>query len=290
MLLDPYCLCCQLGSHEKKIREFDDKRKKHDYILKVLDRLSHLNEEDCAPSISVELKEMFSEYWNIPQQDYTEIKKEFNQLMLDMEADIRALIDASDDPLAAALVYARIGNYIDFNAMAHVDRNVVLEMLRSENKQPLDSTEYAYLLKDLSTAQNLVYLTDNCGEIVFDKIVVDVLQKLYPNLNIQVQVRGLPVANDATMMDAQMVGLTEITSVIGNGSRIGGTWLSDISEEALAQIKQADLIISKGQGNFETMHGSGYNVYYLFLCKCELFTRLFNTQLLDGMFVNEKRI
>ncbi|MDO4519706.1 MAG: ARMT1-like domain-containing protein [Eubacteriales bacterium] len=290
MVLDPYCLCCQLNIHEKKIREFDDQSRKNEYITKVLNRLSNQKETDCAPSLSVELKEMFSEFWNIPQIDFTEIKKEFNQMILNMEEEIRTLIENSEDPLEAALIYSRIGNYIDFAAMANVEKDVVLDMLQSENKQPLNPEEYRHFLEELSQARSLVYLADNCGEIVFDKIVIELLQKKYPDLKITVLVRGFPAANDATMEDAEMVGLTALTTVVGNGSRIGGTWLSDISEEALSLLNDADLILSKGQGNFETLRKSGYNIYYLFLCKCELFTRLFNVNRFDGMFVNERRI
>ena len=87
-----------------------------------------------------------------------------------------------------------------------------------------------------------------------------------------------------------MCGLTKIADVIGNGSGVGGTWLPDISEEARSLLEQADVIISKGQGNFETLHECGLNIYYLFLCKCDLFVRLFDADLFQGMFVNEKRV
>ena len=87
-----------------------------------------------------------------------------------------------------------------------------------------------------------------------------------------------------------MCGLTELVSVIGNGNDVGGTWLPHISKESLSLIKNADVIISKGQGNFETLHGCGLNIYYLFLCKCEWFMRMFQAEKFQGMFVNENRI
>ena len=87
-----------------------------------------------------------------------------------------------------------------------------------------------------------------------------------------------------------MCGLTDIAEVIGNGSGVGGTWLPDISREARCLLEQADVILSKGQGNFETLHECGLNIYYLFLCKCDLFVKLFDASLFQGMFVNEKRL
>lgn len=92
------------------------------------------------------------------------------------------------------------------------------------------------------------------------------------------------------MEDAAETGMTSVAEVVGNGSNVCGTWLSGISEEARELLNSADLIISKGQGNFETLHGSGLNIYYLFLCKCEWFQQQFHARPLEGMFLNERRI
>ena len=237
----------------------------------------------------MEFADYFSSFWNVPAQDYTEIKKEFNRLMLALENELTETVQGAEDPLAAALRYARIGNYIDFAALAKVDKDQLLSLIREDNST-LDPREYALFREELSDARSLVYLTDNCGEIVLDKIAVKMLQKLYPHLSITVIVRGEPVVNDATMEDAAMCGLTELVPVIGNGSRVGGTWLPDISEEARQLLDRADVIIAKGQGNFETLNGCGLNIYYLFLCKCDWFVRLFNAKPLEGMFVNERRV
>lgn len=290
MRLNPYCMCCQLNKQEQRIRKFTDKEKKVAYMQEIMMRYAQATEDDCAPSLSVEFKKIYQKYWNVPAEDYTEIKKEFNQLMMSLEDDLSRMIHQSPDPLESALIYARIGNYIDFAAMSHVDKDVVLSMIREEKKEPLDPEEYRQFCSELEKASSLVYLTDNCGEIVLDKIAVEILRKRYPDLKITVIVRGKPVINDATLEDARMCGLTEIADVIGNGSGVGGTWLPDISEEARSLLEQADVIISKGQGNFETLHECGLNIYYLFLCKCDLFVRLFDADLFQGMFVNEKRV
>ena len=283
-------MCCQLNKQEQRIRKFTDKEKKVAYMQEIMMRYAQATEDDCAPSLSVEFKEIYQKYWHIPAEDYTEIKKEFNQLMMSLEEDLSRMIHQSPDPLESALIYARIGNYIDFAAMSHVDKDVVLSMIREEKKEPLDPEEYRRFCSELEKASSLVYLTDNCGEIVLDKIAVEILRKRYPDLKITVIVRGKPVINDATLEDARMCGLTKIADVIGNGSGVGGTWLPDISEEARSLLEQADVIISKGQGNFETLHECGLNIYYLFLCKCDLFVRLFDADLFQGMFVNEKRV
>ena len=283
-------MCCAVNKQEEKIRKFPDMDKKTEYMKKVMSILSSAEEQDCSPSLSVEIKKLYSEFWNCPAEDYTEIKKEFNQLMLNVEASVEEKIRTSADPLETALLYARIGNYIDFAALENVSQETMLKLLENENQEPLSQTEYANFQTDLSTAKTLVYLTDNCGEIVLDKLAVKILKEKYPQLNITVIVRGYPVVNDATMEDAGEIGLTDIVKVTGNGSNVGGTWFPGLSNEARTLLEQADVILAKGQGNFETMNDCGLNVYYLFLCKCDLFQRRFHAKALQGMFLNERRI
>ena len=174
--------------------------------------------------------------------------------------------------------------------MPALETILILQLLENENHEPLGQEEYANFQKDLSRAKSLVYLTDNCGEIVLDKLAIKILKEKYPQLDITVIVRGYPVVNDATMEDAEEIGLTDIVKVIGNGSNVGGTWFPGLSNEARTLLEQADVILAKGQGNFETMNDCGLNVYYLFLCKCDLFQRRFHAKELQGMFLNEHRL
>lgn len=289
MRLNPFCICCQVNHQEQKIRNFPDPDRKLAYMQEILRRFAQAGDEDCTLSLSVGFKQFFSEYWGVPQPDFTEIKKEFNLLMMELEDEIRARIQAAPDPLEAALLYSRTGNYIDFSAVKDVNKETLLRLL-DEEKDPLDPNEYAIFQKELASARSLVYLADNCGEIVLDKIVVEILKERYPDLEITMIVRGEPVANDVTMEDAEMCGLTQVTKVIGNGSNIGGTWLPGVSQETRTLLEHADIILSKGQGNFESLYECGLNVYYLFLCKCEWFTRMFDARMFQGMFVNERRV
>lgn len=290
MKLNPFCMCCALNKQEQKIRHYPDMEKKTEYMKKVMALMSNTEEKDCAPSLSVDIQKLYSSFWNCPMEDFTEIKKEFNQLMLNMEVSIEDKIRKSNDPLEKALLYARIGNYIDFAALSNVDQSTVITLLDEKSSEVLDEKEYKNFLHDLSSAKKLVYLTDNCGEVVLDKMAVKILKEQYPNLDITVIVRGYPVVNDATMEDAEEIGLTDLVNVIGNGSNVGGTWIPGISSESRELLYNADLIIAKGQGNFETLNDCGLNIYYLFLCKCDLFQRRFHAENLQGMFLNERRL
>lgn len=290
MKLNPFCLCCILNKQEKLIRPYPDMEKKTEYMKKLMALIANTKENDCAPSLSVDIQELYSSFWNCPAEDYTEIKKEFNRFMLGMETALEEKIRNAPDPLEKALLYARIGNYIDFAALSNVNQETVLTLLENSSSQSLDQNEYRIFLQELSSAKRLVYITDNCGEIVLDKLAVKILKEKYPELDITVLVRGYPVINDATMEDAQETGLTDLVKVTDNGSNVAGTWIPGISQAARELLKGADMIIAKGQGNFETMNDCGLNVYYLFLCKCDLFQRRFHAENLQGMFLNERRL
>lgn len=289
MKLNSKCMACQIRKQEAKIRHFNDEDRKKQYMEAIRQRFEHPKDDDCVPSISTELKKFYYSFWGVPMEDFTRINKEYDQLMLDLEAELRSTIRYSEDPLKAALIYARTGNYIDFAALPEVSKETALSLIKSENKDDLDEQEYRQFCQDMKKAENVVYITDNCGEIVLDKIAIQILKKIFPNIRITALVRGLPAGNDATMEDAEFCGLTDVVPVLGNGNEVGGTWLHGISTHARELLYNADVIIAKGQGNYETLHGCGLNIYYLFLCKCDWFQQLFHAKLLQGMFINEKR-
>lgn len=130
-------------------------------------------------------------------------------------------------------------------------------------------------------------MTDNCGEIVLDKLMIEQLKKRYPQLCVKIMVRGGAVSNDATMEDAFYVGLDKVGEIITNGAQIAGTVYSKLSEEAKTAVDNADIIFSKGQANYESFAGEGHHAFYTFLCKCDLFMNRFNVPKLTGMFVEE---
>lgn len=257
--------------------------------MKELLRLTADSGEDaCAPWLAARIGEVYEKYFGVPE-DYGPVKEAYNRLVLDMETEIEEKIRSAKDPLYTAMRYARIGNYIDFSAVSDVKPEEFLSLLDRE-KDLIDEEEYRHFTGELKGAERLVYLLDNCGEIVLDKLVIRILREQYPHLKITAVVRGAQVINDATKEDAVFTGLTGEAEVIGNGDNAAGTILSRISPEASAAIEAADVILSKGQGNFESLHGCGLNIYYLFLCKCDWFMKKFQVDRYQGMFVNERRV
>ena len=175
-------MTCQLRKQEAKIRHFDDEDRKKQYMEKIRRRFDQPKEEDCVPSISTELKKFYCSFWGVPMEDFSQINREYDQLMLDLEEDLLSAIRYSADPLRAALIYARTGNYIDFAALPEVSKETALSLIKSENKDELDEQEYRTFCQDMKKASNVVYITDNCGEIVLDKIAIQMLKKTFPNI------------------------------------------------------------------------------------------------------------
>lgn len=281
------CLSCMTKIHlDKYPKEMPDD-KKVEYMQRVLKVLAEAPERYGAPVIVRTIQKIQDEMFGI-KQDYAEIKKHYNEVMMGHEEQVINKLARSTDPIKTGIQYAMIGNYIDFGARINVNEEQLTELLNDYDRFVINEKQYNELMEDVSKAHKLVYLTDNCGEIVMDKLLIREIQKKYPKLKVTVLVRGAQVINDATMEDAKQVGLTEMAEVIPNGSDIAGTWLEEISEEAKAVMEEADVIISKGQGNFETLRKCGKNIYYIFLCKCDLFANTFQVPKLTGMLINEK--
>ena len=281
-----YCRECLFRSEERKVEQEQNEEKKQLFLDQVRAVLRDEDLELSPPEYLAEFTELYERHFG-EQTAFDPLKKHFNELMLKKEPEIRRRIEASEDPVATAIRAAQAGNYIDYIALGEVDGDQLEQLLFQNGEKGLQPEVYDSFRTDLSSAENLVYITDNCGEIVVDKVLIQELKKSYPQVNVTVIVRGACVANDASMEDAVQVGLPDEARVIGNGTRIAGTSLNRISREAKELIERADLIIAKGQGNYETLSGCGLNVYYLFLCKCDYFVKRFEGEYLQHMFIKE---
>jgi len=289
MKANSMCISCILSKQEKLIRAFADEDKKSQYLNVVLEILYKHGRYESSPWLVEKINRLYEEYWGTGE-DFTVAKHEYNQLLLSKEDEITTRIHASKDCIKECIKYVSAGNYIDFSAVANVNEQTFNDLLKKVDNESISEDEYLHFKKDLEQAKHLVYLTDNCGEIVLDKLFVQCLKETYPDLKITVIVRGKDVINDATLVDAEEVGLTNIVSCIGNGNGAPGTVLKLLSEEARELLIDADLVISKGQGNFESLYGEGVNPYFIFLCKCELFVRRFQLKQYESVFMKEERI
>lgn len=283
------CISCLSVKETEKYPEGITEAQKLEYKKEVLKILGNSKNTDSAPLLVKYIcdlqKKMFGKGY-----DYSETKKYFNDYVMKKIGSVEEDVFRAQDALYRALQYAMTGNYIDFGTPFSVNEEKFDALIKDSKNITFDEEQYAMLKNDLYTAKKLVVLTDNCGEIVFDKVLIKALKAFYPSLEITTIVRGLPALNDATMEDAEQIGLPEIVKVIGNGSDVPGTVLEELNKEALAAINEADVVISKGLGNFETLNGCGLNIYYLFMCKCDMFARQFNKNLFEGILISEHSI
>lgn len=286
--LNPQCITCLLNKHLKNVPESLSKAEALDYMQGILKIVGNADISMSAPEIVEQINKFKASFGETV--DFSEIKCYFNSLLLSMEEEIEAVIERSENPLKTAVKYAMAGNFIDFGAMENVAESELKEKLKNSNDITISESEFESFKNEILSSGKLVYLTDNCGEIVLDKLLIKQILKLNENICINVIVRGKPVLNDCTLDDAKQTGLDKLVSVSGNGTAVAGTCLEKISNNAKELIDNSDIIISKGQGNFETLHHCGKNIYYLFLCKCKLFAERFGVDAFTGMFINDMRL
>ena len=274
---------CAECLYDKQRRLSDDP----EYLREIRGIIDHRAEDDTAPYLVYLFGQVYERRFGL-RKPYAGIKKKYNDLVLSLEGEIRQRITASAVPVQTALAYARVGNYIDFGAMNVVDDDAFLALLDQAKVEERDRAAVDSFLRQCETAKSFLLITDNCGEIVLDKLLIEQLQKRYPRMEVSVLVRGAEVLNDATAEDAVYTGIDRIARVISNGNSVAGTVYAMITDEAKSAIDSAEVILAKGQGNYETLNGQGRHIFYAFLCKCELFTNRFHVPKLTGIFVEEK--
>jgi uncharacterized protein with ATP-grasp and redox domains len=205
---------------------------------------------------------------------YAEVKQKSNLLSLDYAEILQEKIEASVSPFETGLQIAAAGNIIDFGARDHTSLDLDKE-LRTLGNVPFTRYDLAALRELLTTASTLLYLCDNSGEIVFDMLFIKQLQREYPGLEIVAALRDRPIINDATLADAKTVGLDRLVTTISSGSVYPGTILAETTDEFQNIYASADVILSKGQGNFETLLPlADGRVFFLLRIKCDYMAAL----------------
>jgi len=194
---------------------------------------------------------------------YLAAKDRFNRMALEMLPEIEARLAKAPDPFGMATRLAIAGNVIDLGAKADLKEDDARTAVARSMEEPFHGDLDAFR-RAVESAERILYLGDNAGEIVFDRLLIE---QLSPR-PVVFAVRGVPVINDATVHDALQAGLQNLVEVIDNGSDAPGTVLADCSEEFRRRFHDADLIVSKGQGNFETLFGETAPIFFLFKVKC----------------------
>jgi len=219
---------------------------------------------------------------------YRAIKAHSNDIALNYYQVFKKKIRESSSPLKTSVRIAAAGNIIDYGAKNSADLDIEQELDLIDQSE-FGIYHYDEFQKRLSTASILLYICDNSGEIVLDKIFIEEIKKAFPSLDIICAVRERPIINDAVLNDALYVGLDQLVTVISSGSVYPGTILEETSYEFRKLFDKSDLIISKGQGNFETLlDTNSEKMFFILRIKCDLMARLSNTQRGDLVLMQGK--
>jgi len=204
---------------------------------------------------------------------YKDAKDKSNRLAFDLYDKVKKKVRASKDKLLTAIESAIAGNIIDFGVKNSLNVEKELEKIMSEENKMIKNENKIFFAYDdfknkLERSKKIIYLADNCGETVFDRVLIEEIQNLYPSVEVIYSVKEKPILNDALLEDAVFCGIDKICKTVSTGSVIPGTVLKLCSAEFLEIYKDADMVISKGQGNFESFVDDNKPVFYLFMAKC----------------------
>ena len=263
------CIPCFVRQALDSARLATDKEQIHEQVVRETLRLAaNLDMGQRPPAIGQQIHRLIRGL--IGNNDpYHRIKEQFNTLALKLYPELEERVRESEDPFAAAVRLAIAGNIIDFGVKTSLAESDVEKTIEQSLNGYLDDNKIQEFKDAVTEAEKILYLADNAGEIVFDRLLIEQL----PAQRITVVVKGEPVINDATMEDAEFAGLTEKTEVIDNGSDGPGTILETCSQTFRDRFEDADLIIAKGQGNYETLSDVDKNIFFVLKAKCPVIAR-----------------
>jgi hypothetical protein len=232
-----------------------------DSVLSTLSNISiHLSPPEIALLVHQRVKAITGNL-----DPYKEAKRRQNDVALQYEGSLSAQIADASNPLKAALVLSAAGNSIDL--APDYQSPDIYKRCSEMMGGGFARDDYEVFYETLAQSKSILFLGDNAGEIVWDKILIEGLLNRF-DLDIMYAVRGWPILNDVTMEDAEYVGMAQLVSVISNGSEAPGTLLDRCSEEFVSRFRKSDLILSKGQGNYESLSRENRPIFFLLNVKC----------------------
>ncbi len=257
------CIPCIVNSFVRLLKtDILPEEKKETGMRNLLNFLAEADYGQSPPALAKEMHQMIRRVLKNPDP-YRDIKERSNGEMLELYPELTKMVEEADDSIDMALRLAVAGNVIDFGSQHQFN---VIDTINRAVQATLAIDDSTQLKKDLSAANSVLYIGDNCGEIVLDKLLIETLG----HQNISFVVRGGPIINDATKKEALAIGMDHFAKVITTGDDAPGALLESASHEFRQIFKKADVVISKGQGNLEGLMGRDQNIYFLLVVKCDL--------------------
>jgi len=263
------CVQCFVCQALDAARLLSTDEKIHEQVLRrVLSLSSEMDFYKSPPEKGQRIHRLIRELLG-NDDPYRQIKDRSNLLAMKLYPELKMKIKQSSDPLETAVRFAIAGNIIDLGVNSQLDESIIYKTLEDSVKNTLSPGTIDDFRNAIDHATDILYLGDNAGEIVFDRLLIEQL----PYEKVTFVVRESPVINDATLVDAQFTGMTNIVDVIDNGSDTPGTILENCSSAFRARFEKADLIIAKGQGNYESLSDVKKNILFMLMAKCPVIAR-----------------
>lgn len=272
MKINYSCLPC-LVNQVVKVAEMTNASHREVLFQNVFKYLGELDFNKTNPEIIGDTFRMLKAHIGC-EDPYLEIRRHYNELFLKLEQEFEKKIDESDDSFEEAIKYAILGNIIDFNPMHKNSIEDMMGYFVHTDTLKFEINHSQKLINELQEKKTLLYLGDNCGEICLDKLLIKRIKKVNPKLDIYFGVRGSAIVNDSIEDDAFFVGISEYATIISNGDDSLGTILKRASRAFKEIYEKADIIIAKGQANYESLsEENDKNIYFLLIAKCEVIAR-----------------
>ena len=260
------CIPCFIRQALDAARLATDDMQIHEQVLReVLVLAKDLDMSQSPPIMGQKIHRLIRELVGI-EDPYRDVKRRFNNAALQLYSGMRTCIVESKDMLETAIRLAIAGNIIDFGVNGKLHESELEQTVSECLAAEFSDIQLRSFRQAVNEAEEILYIADNAGEIIFDRLLIEQL----PIEKVTVVVKGSPVINDATMEDAMLAGLPKIVEVIDNGFDAPGTILESCSQPFLARFEKSDLIIAKGQGNYETLSDVDKNIFFILRAKCPL--------------------
>lgn len=248
------------------------------YILlkKVLSSLEKQDYTKTSPEIYGNVWQEITKYFD-NEDIYKDIRRDYNDKFMGFYPQLKTAISKSENPLKMALATAIEGNLLDLAILKTFSINDLISSIEKIEHTKFKVDDSSQLLQDIKVSNSILYIGDNCGEIVFDKIFIETIKNTYPDVKIYYAVRATSAVNDVLISDALQVNMDSVATIVENGDSSLGTVISRCSKELVDLYNSVNLVIAKGQGNFESLSETPRdNLYYLLLTKCHLIAKEFN--------------
>jgi len=274
------CLPCLMSQALKAARAATDDQKVQRQVINAVAAI--------IPQLSLGLKppEIAQQGYRLIHQiagdsdPFRRAKTEANQMALALYPQLKKVLADSNDSLLTACKLAIAGNSIDFGPS--FDWGTIHDIVKKAPSSHLAINDYKKLRDSITTSHQILYLGDNAGEVLFDRLLIEEFHRV-AKLDVTFVVREKPIINDATLDDALAVGMDKVAKIVSNGSDAPGTILFQCSAEMLSYYRSADVIIAKGQGNYESFDEEPDNIFFLLRAKCPLLAELLRVRVGDAV-------